>query len=98
YDSELRIAHEYVKHELPEAKELEPIQAQQNDLAQKLADLRPFIDSEVRLKTELIGIVPAEAQETGTLGALVRDYAIQYDALFSNTTTAIDKSRDRVRA
>jgi hypothetical protein len=98
YDSELRIAHEYVKHELPEAKGLEPIQAQQNDLAQKLADLRPFIDSEVRLKTELIGIIPAEAQETGTLGALVRDYAIQYDALFSNTTTAIDQSRDRVRA
>jgi len=98
YESELRIAHEYAKHELPEAKELQPIQAQQKDLAEKLAELRPFVDSEVRLKTELIGKAPADAEETGTLGALVRDYTTLYDALFSNTTSAIDKSRDRVEA
>jgi len=73
------------------------IQAQQKDLAAKLAELRPFIDSDVRLKTELIGKIPADAQESGTLGAMVRDYATQYDALFSNTTTAIDKSRHQVQ-
>lgn len=98
YENELRIAHEYAEHQLPEAKELQPIQAQQKELAEKLADLRPFIDSDVRLKTELIGKIPADAQETGTLGALARDYTTQYDALFSNTTAAIDKSRDQVQA
>jgi hypothetical protein len=97
YEGELRTAHEYAKHKLPQAKELQAIQAQQKDLAEKLAELRSFIDSEVRLKTELIGKIPADAQETGTLGALVRDYTTQYDALFSNTTSAIDKSRDQIQ-
>jgi len=41
YENELRIAHEYAQHELPEAKELQPIQAQQKDLAEKLADFAP---------------------------------------------------------
>jgi hypothetical protein len=98
YENELRIAHEYVQHELPEAKELQLLQAQQKDLAEKLTDLRPFIDSEVRLKTELIGKIPADAQETGTLGALVRDFTTQYDAMFSNTTFVIDQSRGQVQA
>jgi hypothetical protein len=58
--------------------------------------LQPFIDSAVKLKTELIGHIPPETGETGTLGCLVHEYTTVYAALHDTLLDQVDAEHARI--
>lgn len=66
-------------------------------LRRKLEQLQPYIDSEVRLKTELIGRTPPEAGETGTLGVLIHEYATVYAALHDSVMDRLEDCRREIQ-
>jgi len=63
-----------------------------------VADVRPFIDSGVKRKTEFIGKVPPDPGETGTLGALIREYTVAYIAMHDTAMDGIDQTRRQIEA
>ena len=68
YERELLLVRAYCTHPLPEIEELKTLRKAQRKLADKLDNLQLFIDSEIKLKTELLGHNPPESGESGTLG------------------------------
>lgn len=97
YEREIRAVRAYCTHALPEGDELKSVRKTQRKLAEKLADLRAFIDSAVKLKTELIGHVPPEPGETGTLGCLVQEYTTVYAALHDSLLDQVEAEHTRIR-
>jgi hypothetical protein len=98
YDKELRAAAAYANCQLPDVPELALTRKAQQAVASKLADLKPWIDSPVRLKAELIGHTPAESGESGTLGRLITEYSSPYAALHSDVTNNSAAAVDDIHA
>ena len=98
FEPELRAAQAYSTHPLPDLPELKEVRKAQQKTSDKLASIKTYIDSEVKLKTELIGKTRPDVAEHGTLGALIRDYTIVYLALHDSTTDLLDKARNAIRA
>ncbi len=98
YDRELRVAKDYCAHALPERPELKEARKAQRKLTERLAAPRPFIDSEVKLKAELIGRQPPAAGESGTLGRLVHEHATAYAALHDGVLSEVESARARVES
>jgi hypothetical protein len=96
YEPQLRAVAAYCGHSLPDAPDLKATRKIQGKLAQKLADLRPFIDSEIVLKTELIGKTPPEAGETNTFGAMIHEYTEVYLTLHDNVVDRTDECRREI--
>ena len=96
YEPESRAAAAYCGHSLPDVPDLKVTRKIQGKLAQKLAELRPYIDFEVALKTELIGKSPPEASESGTLGALIHEYTSVYLTLHDNVVDRVDVCRREI--
>jgi hypothetical protein len=86
YEIDLITASKYCSKTIPDEDILRPMLREQRKLAKKMSDLQPYIDSEVKLKTELIGKVPPEAGESGTLGSLLKEYATAYAARHDSVT------------
>ena len=98
FDTELRAASAYVSHTLPDTQDLKAIREAQSAVAAKLADIRPFIDSEVALTTELVGRTPPAPGETGTISALIRDYTEIYVILHDTVMAKLEEQRARIEA
>lgn len=98
FDEELKTAYKYSHHELPDMSELSTVKEAQRMLYGKLNNLRPYIDSDVACKTELIGHMPAEQGEKGTLGSLINEYSTLYAAMHDATIEILDKSREKFQA
>jgi len=96
YEAGLRAAAAYCGHSLPDMPDLKATRKIQGKLVQKLANLRPFIDSEVVLKTELIGKTPPEAGESNTLGALIYEYTSVYLTLHDNVVDRTEGCRREI--
>ena len=97
YENELRTAAAYCACELPDTPELQDIRSTQKKLAKKLRRLEPFLESEVKLKTELIGKQPPQPDETGTLGRLIHAYTQSYLALHQTVSDRVDAGRKRIQ-
>ncbi len=93
YDTDLRTAYQYCTHSLPESRDLGTTLEIQQALAEKLRFLQPYIDSEVKLRTELIGSAPHGASEAHTLQALIADYKTVYTVLHNNVLSKLDDHR-----
>jgi hypothetical protein len=81
FETELFALQAYCAHPLPDNKDLKKTKEIQQKVCAKLSAIQNYIDSEVILKTELIGKIPAEENETETFGALIREYKTVYTAL-----------------
>ncbi|MEQ8168656.1 MAG: hypothetical protein ABRQ38_07140, partial [Candidatus Eremiobacterota bacterium] len=90
-DIQLRAIHAYCNHRLPGMDELKGVKLIQEKLSTKLSHLKNYIDSEVKLKTELIGNLPPVSGEKDTLGVLVRDYTTLYIAMHDKVLELADK-------
>jgi len=97
YDTELRTAYQYCTHHLPDSRDLATAQKIQQELAEKLQQLRPYIDSEVKLRTELIGSTPGGASEPQTLHALIADYKMVYISLHNNVLNHLESRRGAIQ-
>jgi hypothetical protein len=87
YDNDLISASEYCSHEVPEGKDFNDIRQIQRELSGKLSDLKPFIDSEVKLKTELID----------TIKNLIHEYTSVYAVIHDSVVECIEKYRKDIQ-
>ncbi|MEI7557058.1 hypothetical protein, partial [Candidatus Chlorohelix sp.] len=82
YSGELETAYTYCNLSLPDEPELRRVLKLQQELGEKFRQLKRYIDSDVQLRTELIGRFPPQAGETasrsGTLGVLLQEYISLY--------------------
>ena len=98
YEAELLTAASYVSHKVPDRKELEGIRAAQSKLSDKFGDLKRFVDSEVKLKAELIGKLPPDSGEKGTLGVLVQEYTSAYATLHDSVLDRVGGCAKEMKA
>ena len=60
--------------------------------------MRPYIDSEVKLRTELIGSTPGGASELQTLQALIAEYKLIYISLHNNVLSELESRRTAIQS
>lgn len=96
YEGDLRTIHAYCEHRLPDLNNLKTVHNIQQKLCAKLADLRPCIDSEVMLKTELLGSATAGGSDRYTLNRLIKEYATVYHVLHDQVLQRADQARDAI--
>ncbi len=98
YDTELRTAYQYCTHQLPDSRDLSTALKIQQVLAEKLRHLQPYIDSEVKLRTELIGSTRSGASELQTLHALIAEYKLIYLSLHNNVLSELESRRAAIQS
>lgn len=96
YEIEILTASRYCAQPIPETDSLKSVIKEQRKLVKKMAELKPFIDSEVKLKTEFVGKVLPDPGESGTLGALIREYTTAYVAMHDSAIDGIEQSRKQI--
>jgi len=97
YKAELLTAATYCSQVIPDDETLHPALREQRKLSKKMAGLQPYIDSEVKLKTELIGKVPPDPGESGTLSSLVKEYTTAYAAVHDSVTERTEKASKAIQ-
>jgi hypothetical protein len=93
YEGELKTLAAYTKAPMPDVPELADVRAMVAALSAKLGSIREYVDSEVKLKTELLGQTPPVAGERGTLSVLLKEYTPVYVALHDNVTAKLEEAR-----
>jgi len=96
YDTELRAIQSYCDITLPDLPHLAKARKIQRKIMEKIANIQTYIDSEVKLKTELIGKTPPEPEEINTYGVLVKEYSAVYLALHDNVLDRAETCRNKI--
>lgn len=96
YAQEMRTAHAYCKHIVPDIPQLESFRAIQTSVSKKMQTLKLYIDSDIKLKTELIGSEAAGAVEKDTIYAMLKSYAVPYIAMHDHVTEQCSTSRKSI--
>ena len=96
FETEFFALQAYCSHILPDQKDLKKVKEIQEQVGRKISSIQAFIDSEIKLKTELIGKIPAEESETETFGALLREYKVVYNALHDSVMDRADSCRNEI--
>jgi len=91
FENEILTTSLYCKHRIPKEEHLKEVLKTQQKVIKKLANLQPYIDSEVKLKTELVGKIPPEKGETGTIGRLIHEYTTVYITLHDSVTGKMEE-------
>jgi hypothetical protein len=97
FQQEVRTAHAYCSEDLADVPALKSVKSLQRKVQEKLANLTPYIDSELTLKTELIGKTPPESGETGTLGCLIAEYMTAYATAHDRVVNEADAARTQLK-
>lgn len=97
YEPEMRSAHNYCAVTLGEARELGQARKAIDGIRAKLLNLKEYIDSDVKLKMELVGHFPVAAGETGTIAAMIREYSSVYVPMHETVLSRIDASRKQIQ-
>ncbi|MBU0995361.1 MAG: hypothetical protein KJ737_22930 [Proteobacteria bacterium] len=95
YEAELRTAHAYCAVTLGDQKELSNARKSIEKVRAKLGSLKDYIDSDVKLKTELIGHFPPVEGEKDTIAAMIREYSSTYLPMHESVMNKIDDSRKK---
>jgi hypothetical protein len=93
YEGELKTLAAYTRATMPDVPDLAGARATVTALSSKLGSIRDYVDSEVKLKTELLGQTPPVPGERDTLGALLQEYTLLYVALHDNVTARLGEAR-----
>ena len=96
YEPEVRTAHAYCAITLGEARELVQAKKAIDGIRGKLLNLKEYIDSDVKMKTELVGHFPATEGERGTIAAMIREYSSIYLPMHESAVNGIDAARRRI--
>lgn len=96
YSDQLRTAHGYCQVTVPDIPQLSEFKAIQAVVARKINNLQPYIDSEIKLKTELIGSEAPGAEKNETISAMVKTYATVYINMHDHVTEECARSREKI--
>ena len=96
YTQELMTAWVYCQETVPDIPALKDIRTTQKIIAEKLQNLKPFIDSDIKLKTELIGSGAPGSFEKETINSLLHDYGVIYIALHDTITEQCSQIRSNI--
>ena len=97
YETELRTAHAYCAITLGGLKELDDVRQAIEAIRTKLTNLKEYIDSDVKLKTELVGYFPPVDGERDTIAAMIREYSSVYLPMHESVVNKIDGSRKQIQ-
>jgi hypothetical protein len=97
YDNELKAACAYCSIELPELIQLTDARKSIQRIRNTLSHLKDFIDSEVKMKMELIGSAPSVEAEKTTIAAMMRNYSSVYAPMHESAMARIDTSRNKIQ-
>lgn len=97
YAQELRTAFVYCHEALPDEPRLKSVRNTQKIIIEKLKNLQPYIDSNIKLKTELIGSEAAGASEKDTINALLKDYTALYVSMHDHVTEQCSQSLSKIK-
>jgi len=97
FETDIRTAHSYCSITLPDSRELEKVQKPISEVFAKLDNLQTYIDSDVKLKTELIGSIPPGAGETGTISAMIQQYTSVYANLHDSVVSQVEEQRNAIQ-
>jgi hypothetical protein len=97
YEAELRTAHAYCAITLGDLRELAAARKAIETVRSKLGNLKDYIDSEVTLKTELVGHFPPVEGERGTIAAMIYEYASVYLPMHESIVNRIDSRRKQIQ-
>ena len=98
YEAELRTAHAYCSITLGDHKELAEARKSIETVRTKLGNLKDYIDSDVKLKTELVGHFPPVEGERGTIASMIRDYSSVYLPTHESAVNKIDENRRKIQS
>jgi len=93
YEPDLRSVHAYSLQDFSHSVDLQKAHMQQQELMSRVRNIKDYIDSEVKLRTEIIGKIPAEPGEFGTLGSLIAEYKTIYTALHDSVIDESDNAK-----
>ena len=96
HEADLKTAYTYCTSIPSDVSELQRTYEIRTAVVQKLANLQTYIDSDVKLKTELIGQFPPEPSETGTANALMQEYKTVYATLHDAALNKLDEHRQSI--
>jgi hypothetical protein len=97
YDRELETASRYCAASLGDHKELSEARRSVEAVKSKLSSLKEYIDSDVKLKTELVGNFPPNSGEKNTIEAMIRDYASAYMPMHDSILNRIEGFRKLIQ-
>jgi len=97
YETELRTAYAYCAITLGDQKELAEARKAIEAVWAKLGTLKDYIDSDVKLKTELVGHFPPVEGERDTIAAMIREYSSVYLPMHESVVNRIDASRKQIQ-
>lgn len=95
FRDELKTLHEYVCYPYPEIKELKTVRKLATDLNAKLMNISDYIDSEVKLRTELIGTAEGRSKSS-TMHDIVREYSSLYIAMHNRVVEDLDEQQKAI--
>ncbi len=93
YESNLEAIHRYCKYSFPETKELSRVHEIIKEVNIKLENVRPFIDSEIKMRTEFIGEETETPTASGTLRSLITEYTKLYLAMHNYVLSKLEASQ-----
>lgn len=96
-ERELEAIQTYCSYAIPDIQDLSSLKEMQSALSQKLKNLQPYIDSEVKFSSELIGRNPQQAGESATLWSLIHEYTIKYASMHDNVIGRIDENQSKIQ-
>ncbi len=96
YETDLRTAHSYCSIKLGDQKELIGARKSIEIVRTKLSALKDYIDSDIKLKTELVGHFPPVQGEKDTIAAMIHEYSCVYLPTHESAVNRIDGSRKKI--
>jgi len=96
FETDMRTAHSYCAITLPDTRELRGPRKAISRVRGKLERLQDYIDSDVKLKTELIGHTPPIEGETGTISVMIQQYSSVYVSMHDAVVSKADESRKAI--
>ena len=95
-ETTLRVGYAYARVTLPAGKAFSALRTIQQAVQSKLTNLTPYIDSPVRLKTELIGSRNPDASEKNTIGRLKAEYLSLYATVHHHVIDAVSEAKEKI--
>ncbi len=92
-ETEIRGLHNYCTYVLPSRPELKALKKIQESLCKKTSSLQHYVDSETKLRIELIGARPPLSNESETFNSMIHEYSLLYISLHDALIDTADESR-----